>query len=69
MIINEYKTGKFAPDYPGPHKILALIYDGRNIKITFRRGRRVVDQNKLRRVRMEDPEPTAEVSEAATSII
>ena len=56
MIINEHNKGQFSPEYTEPHKVLELLNEGRNVKITFKKGARVVHPNKLRRIRMTDPE-------------
>ena len=62
MLINEPKKGKFSPAYTGPHKVLELLEEGKNVKITYKNGTRVVHPNKLRRARMTNPEAESESS-------
>ena len=68
LLLNESNNKhKFALQYCGPHNVLELIDNGRNVKITYRKGTRIVHPNKLRKVRMEDPESTVNSEEASDS--
>ena len=53
MLILEPHKGKFSPEYSGPHKVLEVLDDGRNIKITFKGKTRIVHPNKLRKTRLD----------------
>ena len=62
LLLKEPNRGHFGPEYTGPHKILNLLDNRRNVKITFKSGTRIVYPNKLRLTKLKSVSETAETT-------
>ena len=60
LLLKEPKRGPFGPEYTGPHKIINLLDNEKNVEITFKSGTRIVHPNKLRLTKLKNASETAE---------
>ena len=60
LLLKEPKRGPFGPEYTGPHKIINLLDNGKNVEITFKSGTRIVHPNKLRLTKLKNASETAQ---------
>ena len=54
MLMREPKKSKFSPEYSGPHRVLEVADNSVNVRISYRKGTRLVHANKLRRTHLPD---------------